>query len=113
MKRAFTSICLSILAAAAFAPAASANPVSSDDRIVQVVQVGDLDLHTQAGAKTAARRIHQAADSVCGGENLLWRQASDFQSCRIQAIDRTLATIDAPLVSAALGRPTPTGMASR
>jgi len=113
MKRAFTSFCLSILAAAAFAPIASADTASTTDHVSRVVEVGDLDLHSQAGARTAARRIHQAADYVCGGESLLWRQASDFQSCRNDAIDRALASLKAPMVSAALGRQTSTGMASR
>jgi UrcA family protein len=113
MKRAFTSFCLSIMAAAAFAPVALADTTSTTDRISRVVEVGDLDLHSQAGARTAAHRIHVAADYVCGGDNLLWRRASDFQDCRNGAIDRALASLKAPMVSAALGRPTPTGMASR
>jgi UrcA family protein len=113
MKRAFTSICLSILAAAAFASTSAADPTQSGDGLSRVVQVGGLDLHTQAGAKIAARRIHQAADYVCGGDSLLWRQASTFQDCRNDAIDRALASLKAPMVSAALGRQTPTGMASR
>jgi UrcA family protein len=110
MKRLFTSICFAACAAAAFAA-----PAAADDphRITRVVQVGDLDLHSEAGAKQAAFRIHVAADYVCGGDNNIWRQSMDFDSCRDQAIDRALASIDAPLVSAALGRPTPIGMASR
>ncbi len=113
MNRTFTSLCLSIVAAAAFASAASADTTPSPDRITRVVKVSDVDLHSQAGAQTVAHRIFHAADYVCGGDSLLWRRASDFQSCRNDAIDRALASLKAPMVSAALGRQTTTGMASR
>jgi len=109
MKRLFISICLSACTAVAVASPAVADP----QVISRVVQVGDLDLHSEAGAKQAAFRIHVAANFVCGGENSIWRQSMDFDSCRNQAIDRALASLDAPLVSAALGRPTSIGMASR
>ena len=110
MKSLFTSGCIAVFTAAAVASTASADPAS---QVSRVVQIGDLNLHTQDGAKVAARRIHIAADYVCGGDSVLWRQGADFFSCRNGAIDRALASLQAPLVSAALGRSTPTGMASR
>ncbi len=113
MKRFVTSLCLALCAAAMTGPVVSADPVGAPDLISRTVRFGDIDLQTQAGAKVAARRIHIAADYVCGGDQLLWRQASDFQSCRNEAIDRALASLQAPLVSAALGRQAPAGMASR
>jgi UrcA family protein len=113
MKRLFTSVCLSLCAAAAFASTAAAQPQPTPGRVEQVVQLGDIDLHTQAGAKVAARRIHIAADYVCGGDNLLWRRDFDFPACRDAAIDRALAALQAPLVSAALDRQVPAGLAAR
>jgi UrcA family protein len=109
MKHLFTCVGVAVCAAAALASPAAAQPV----QITRVVHVGDLDLHNQADAKIAARRIHVAADFVCGGDNILFRQDSSFEQCRDGAIDRALASLQAPLVAAALGRPTPVGLASR
>jgi UrcA family protein len=109
MKRLFTCVCVAACTAAVFASPAAAQP----EQITRVVHVGDLDLHTQADAKIAARRIHVAADYVCGGDNTLFRQDWSFDQCRDGAIDRALASLQAPLVAAALGRPASVGLASR
>ena len=114
MKPLFTSACLAVFAATAVASAAAAqSSVANPPVVSRTVHLGDIDLHTQAGAKEAARRIHVAADFVCGGDNTLWRQDSDFDACRNDAVDRALAALQAPMVSAALGRQTPTGLAAR
>jgi UrcA family protein len=114
MKRLFTSICLAACTTAAFTSIAAADTSDSSAQVVsQVVHVGDLDLQTQDGAKRAAFRIRVAATNVCGGQSSIFRESWDFDTCRNHAIDRALATLQAPLVSAALGRPTPVGLASR
>jgi UrcA family protein len=86
------------------------------DHVYQVrrtVQLRDLDLQSQAGAKTAAWRIQVAADYVCGGDDRVMRQATDFIPCREDAINRALDTLNQPLVSAAFNRKPPIGIASR
>ena len=112
MKSLFTSVCLAACVGLAVSSTATAHPtVDPDITVSRIVRLGDVDLHTQAGAKVAAWRIHRAADFVCGGDNALRRQAADFPDCRNHAIDRALDTLQAPLVSAALGRQTPAGLA--
>jgi UrcA family protein len=115
MKSVFTSVCLVACVAVAVASTARAQPSASAEggQVSRTVHLGDIDLHTQAGAREAARRIHIAADFVCGGDSTLWRQDADFDTCRNGAIDRALSTLRSPLVSAALGRQTPTGLAVR
>ena len=115
MKGLFTSVCLSTCVILAVASTARAQPSvnSESNQVSRTVHLAGIDLHTQAGAREAARRIHIAADFVCGGDNTLWRQDSDFTACRNDAIDRALSTLQAPMVSAALGRPTPSGLAAR
>jgi UrcA family protein len=108
-----TSLVLGLFAAAALAAPALADPNGFGDtqRVSRTVHLADVDLHTTDGAKVAAWRIRNAAADVCGGD---WRStAFDFNACRNQAIDRALASLDAPLVSAALGRSTQTDLAAR
>jgi UrcA family protein len=106
---------LGLCAAAALVAPAVAEP-SGVGRIYTVsktVRLGDVDLHTTDGAKVAAQRIQRAADYLCGGDQAFVRMSEEFASCRSASIDRALATLDAPLVSEALGRPTSTDMAAR
>jgi len=110
-----TSLVLGLFAAAALAAPALADPNGFGEiqQVSRTVHVGDVDLHTTDGARVAARRIKNAASYVCGGDSRLALMSSDFSACRRDAIDRALAAIDAPLVSAALGRSTPTDLAAR
>jgi UrcA family protein len=119
MNRSFASLALGLSAATALAAAAAAQPLDAYDgaygggTLSRTVHLGDLDLGSAAGARVAATRIRLAADYVCGGDLLLGRMSDDFIPCRHAAIDRALASLHAPLVSAALGRATPTSMAER
>ncbi len=115
MKRFPAPLVLGLFAAAALAAPAVADPsgVGAIERTSRTVHLADVDLHTIDGAKEAASRIKHAADYVCGGDWLEMHMSSDFSSCRRDAIDRALASLDAPLVSAALGRRTLTDVASR
>jgi UrcA family protein len=116
MNHLFTSVCLSVYAALACASVAVADPYGLPDRIEQVsraVQLSDVDVHTAAGAKVAADRIRSAAEYVCGGDDLEWRPDYGYILCRDHAIDRALASLQAPLVSAALHRPSSIGLAGR
>jgi UrcA family protein len=116
MNHPLPSFVLGLCAAAAFAAPAIADPYFSIGQTYQVsrtVHLADVNLHTTDGASVAAWRIRRAADYVCGGDQLIVRASADFDSCRSGAVDRALAALNAPLVSAALGRPTPTDIAAR
>ena len=110
-----TSLALGLFAAAALAAPALADPTGFGEThwVSRTVHLADVDLQTTDGAKVAAWRIRRAADDLCGGASTLTRQSSDFPVCMRGAIDRALATLNEPLVSAALGRSTPTDLAAR
>jgi UrcA family protein len=110
-----TSLVLGLFAAAALAAPALADPNGFGEmqQVSRTVHVGDVDLHTTDGARVAARRIKNAASDVCGGDSRPILMVSDFAACRNDAIDRALASIDAPLVSAALGRSPQANLAAR
>jgi UrcA family protein len=115
MKRLLTSLSVAVLCATGFASVAAADPLvpwEQADQVSRTVYVGDLDLHTQAGAKTAANRVSSAADSVCS-DYLAERRTFDFMACRDQAIAEAVASLQAPMVSAALGRQAFKDVASR
>ncbi|MFL5294785.1 MAG: UrcA family protein [Phenylobacterium sp.] len=116
MNRSLVLASLAFCAAASLSANAVAGPPATranDDQIVRTVSLADLNLHTEAGAKVAALRIRLAAAYVCGGDNALVRSGSKFNACRSKAMDRALAGVDAPMVLAALGRPTLTDLAQR
>ena|SRR5215472_1224004 len=116
MKRFLTSVSLALCVAGGLGSVALADSSGPYDHTYQVrrtVHLRDLDLHSQADAKTAAWRIQVAADYVCGGDNRVMRQAADFIPCREDAINRALDTLNQPLVSAAFNRKPPFGIASR
>src|SRR5580698_9372687 len=55
------------LASIGFAGASLAAPAAANpDQMSVAVGVGDLNLATQPGAAVALRRIHNAAQSICG-----------------------------------------------
>ena len=72
--------------------------------VSKTIHFTDAELHTVKGAKTAALRIRNAAAFVCGGDDIVYWKADNFMPCREDAIDRAVADLHAPLVSAALGR---------
>lgn len=116
MNRLFICVSLSICAGLASASIAAADPYGLPDRVVQIsrtVQLSDIDVHTPAGAKVAAARIRSAADYVCGGNTSLWRLDYGYSVCRDAAIDKALASLQAPLVAAALHRQSNVGLAAR
>jgi UrcA family protein len=94
-KTTFTALAaLAALGLAASAHAAPAMGPSSDpDARSAKVFTADLDLGGEAGAKAALTRIHNAARNVCADElNPL--------ACRKDTLDRAVASLGAPLVTA-------------
>jgi UrcA family protein len=97
------------------APSYAGAAPSSDDQLNAIkLKYSEADLQTVRGAKALAFRVRVAADHLCGGDRALVRTGDAFARCRDATIDRALASLQAPLVSQALGRPTaPTMQASR
>ncbi|HVN01583.1 MAG TPA: UrcA family protein [Caulobacteraceae bacterium] len=105
-----------IVSIAAIATPVPASPASSFGEVVvvtRVVRYREAELHTPGGARSLAVRLKSAAEYVCGGDDILVRfYDRDFIACRESAIDRALATLQAPMVSAALGRISGEGLSS-
>lgn len=65
------------------------------------VKVGDLNVHTDAGARTAFKRINNAARDFCGplyGYSATY--PAEIRACRKDMVDKAVAKLDAPLVTA-------------
>jgi len=86
----------SLAAAAGIAQAADPVEVPSAH-----VSYADLDLSTDAGARTLYRRIQSAADKVCPNVDLrdLTRSAA-ASICRRDAIDRAVRVVGSPRLAA-------------
>lgn len=98
-----------LAALAALAIAAAAQPAASRETAAGAtvsarIALGDLNLDSRADAKTLLRRIRQAAESLCGpvADDLLdnrWQ----YSRCVIGAVDRAVARLDNPTVTALNG----------
>lgn len=69
------------------------------------VRLGSLDLTNPADAAVIAQRIDRAAADVCGASRFSARQvqvAIRRSDCYRETLDRALASLNAPAVSAAL-----------
>ncbi len=113
--RTCAAFAIAAIAVIAGAPASAAPlPVWDDDATVSVtVHYQRAELGTQAGAARLAQRIRLAAREVCGGGDPLARMQFNFDACRRHAIDRAIATLDAPLLADALGRVPAAALAAR
>jgi UrcA family protein len=99
---------LAAIAALGFAATTHASPVgerSSDPAVSVNVSVAGLDLSNPAGAKIVLRRIHNAAETICGDQPdiRLTARFALYQSCVKSTVDRTVASLDSPLVTALNG----------
>ena len=94
------------LAAVTLVGAAPVAAQSRDDTVSVSVRYGDLDISNSAGAEIMLRRIDKAAVQICGGkpdQRLLGERVA-FEKCRASTIDRSVAALNAPMVTAAAGR---------
>ena len=79
---------------------------SLDDSVSVFVRYRDLDISKSAGAETLLRRIDKAAVQICGGkpDQRLLGERLAFKKCRASTIDRSVAALNAPMVTAGAGR---------
>ncbi len=101
-------LALSLASAIALAAAAptQAAPASNDPNIITVVvPASDLNLASGAGAKVLLSRIHRAAETICGIEpaTMQFDLGRLYQTCVAGAVDRAVAKLDNPVVTAANG----------
>ena len=88
------------------APALAQSP--SEKPLTSVVHFSDLDLTRAEGARVLLGRLQHAARAVCSPEadsRDLYR-ISRYESCLKESMDRAVADVHAPLVSALYGNAT-------
>jgi UrcA family protein len=113
----FTKTAFAALAALSLAASVHAEPASQPvnaDKVSVSISVADLNLTSQAGARVALQRVRNAARTICGDEpdNRDQKYAGQFQACVQAVVDRAVATLGAPMVSAANKGQTATVLAS-
>ena len=98
-----------VLAASAVT-AAPASAASLDEPVTITVSYRDLDISHPAGATVLLHRLEAAATKTCGGKPdvRVLEEVAAFDKCRDAAINRAVAAIDAPLLTAAANRSQPT-----
>lgn len=68
---------------------------------VMRVKVGDLNVHSDAGARSAFKRINNAARDFCGPlQGYSAGYPAQVRACRKEMVDKAVAKLDAPLVTA-------------
>ena len=68
---------------------------------VMRVKIGDLNVHSDAGARTAFKRINIAARDFCGPlQGYSPTYPAEVRACRKEMTDKAVAKLDAPLVTA-------------
>jgi len=95
-QRRICAIAFACLTLTAIAPAAFAQ---QPEREVKVrIFRGDLDLSTEAGARTALRRIELATTQICGQRpgHLLIRAQRSWRRCHEEFVARAVEAFDAP-----------------
>ena len=89
---------------------------NSDDVVSARISYEDLDLSNAAGGRAMLARIRAAAKGVCGDPyDALW-QKYEYQPCVDKAIDRAVARLGSPVVTAlnsGHGSKEPVALASR
>ncbi|MFC3080460.1 UrcA family protein [Phenylobacterium terrae] len=66
-----------------------------------IVRLGDLNVASEAGAQSALRRIRLAADRFCGGHgDRSMRVQMAVGACRGEMVDKAVAQLDDPTVTA-------------
>jgi UrcA family protein len=98
-----------VLAAATAIAVAGSAAAQSDDAgaaLTAKVRYADLNLTSEAGAKTMLGRIEYAARRVCGSPDVRdLAQVAAYDHCKAETVVRTVRVLGAPLVAAAAGQP--------
>ena len=94
--------CLMASAGLAIAVPAAAQSSSSDAPISVHVSYADLNLGSREGAREMLGRIDDAADRACGGrpDPRVLDEIATYNSCKSQAVEHGVRSLDAPMVTA-------------
>ena len=97
---------LSALVLAASAISTPAAAASMEDPPNITVSYRDLDISHPQGAAVLLHRLEAAATKACGGrpDVRVLEEVATFDKCRSAALDRAVAQIDAPMLTAAASR---------
>ncbi len=100
MTRKFVSLFAAVAIAIASIGGASAQPRQITSTVV--VSYADLDLSRIEGVKTLSMRLGRAVDKVCGrkSDTALTTLRRHIATCRTESMNRAVASIDAPLLTA-------------
>jgi UrcA family protein len=93
-----TALVTTLLIGCLAATAHATTPATAENVRQSLVSYSDLDLETEAGAKTLVRRITSAARRVCGVNDaglLAMEFRAQLHRCAEQATARAVADVDA------------------
>jgi UrcA family protein len=99
--RCFSSLLIGLVAT--FSVGAAIAGVGSEDAVRSIgVSFADLNLTTDQGIAALYGRLQAAASSVCGPQPSAREimQSTDWANCRRGAIDRAIAKVDHPALTA-------------
>jgi len=81
---------------------------------VMRVRIGDVNVHSEAGARTALKRIKFAATKFCGPEySYLPGYSREIWKCQKDMTQKAVTKLDAPLVTALYAPQSATQLAQR
>jgi len=106
MSTKLTLTALAAFAALGLAASAHAAGSSNDPDAVSVkVSIGDLNLGSTIGAKTALQRIRHAAKDICGEapDPRAIEMGRQYAGCMDDTVNRAVASLDNPTVTALNG----------
>ena len=94
---ALAAVMLALAGNAIAAPAADGDL----DRRSMTVPLADLNLHREAGAAVALRRIHSAASLVCGrsADRHALAPYAQYEPCVADTVQRAVVALDLPVVT--------------
>ena len=98
----FAFVALTLGAAANVHAAPADHAPSGEATVSQRVPLGDLNLATESGARTALYRIQAAANHVCGGDgdSLDILRRGEHRACVTETTDQALARLASPTLTA-------------
>lgn len=92
---------LALTTLVAFNQSATAQAPHSISTQQMAISFGDLNVHSEVGARVLLNRLRTAARIVCGPEPMFsdlngW---DDYETCRKNALDNAVAAVGAPEVA--------------
>ena len=90
-----------ILASLAIATVAATSAKAQEPRSVRI-SIAGVDTRTESGARAILQRVKFAAGTVCGHTPIHLERYREYDPCVREVIQRTVASLQNPLISAML-----------